>query len=162
MVMPSARSPSYPKRCTAMSRSPAITELLNGQAVKTGFGSTSVTSKRESARRNTRAQVAPPNPPPSTTIRGFACATEGAASPAAAPTAAPVRNARRVVQITAWRLLLLRQPRRDRPDLVIRKALRDASHNRRWAFSRAKRLHGRCQLCRIAAADRRNGCLHLE
>ena len=68
-----------------MSRWPAITSLLNGQAVKVALGSTSTTSMRGSERRRKRAAVAPPKPPPITTTRGavWARAMKGVQSRAA-------------------------------------------------------------------------------
>ena len=73
-----------------MSRTPAITTLLNGQAMNVLFGSSNMTSSRGSARRRNRAAVAPPNPPPTTTTRGvaWARAMKGAAISAAAPSTA--------------------------------------------------------------------------
>ena len=44
-----------------------MTVLLNGQAVKVWLASTSVTVVRGSMRLSVRAQVAPANPPPTTT-----------------------------------------------------------------------------------------------
>ena len=69
-----------------MSRRPAITSLLNGQAVNTLFASISVTSSDALARFNARAQAAPPKPPPTTTTRPADRALEidGRASVAAA------------------------------------------------------------------------------
>ena len=46
-----------------------MTLLLNGQAVKVGLASTSVTVMRGSMRLRKRAQVAPAKPPPTTTTR---------------------------------------------------------------------------------------------
>src|ERR1700737_4820799 len=54
-----------------------MTLLLNGQAVKVRFGSTSVTCSLGSIRRSARAQLAPPKPPPITTMRAADCANEG-------------------------------------------------------------------------------------
>src|SRR5258706_734732 len=62
-----------------MFRKPAITSLLNGQAAKVRFGSISVTSSFGSIRFNARAQLAPPKPPPITTMRAVDCANEGQA-----------------------------------------------------------------------------------
>src|SRR5271165_3802639 len=112
-----------------MLRRPAITALLNGQAVKIGLGSMSVTSNRGSARRNARAHVAPANPPPRMTMRAFACAKDGFGNSATAA-AAPLRNARRVAPITAEPSMLFSHPGGDRPDLVVGEALRNASHYR--------------------------------
>src|SRR5438270_6551371 len=82
-----------------MSRRPAITALLNGHAVKVGFGSTSVISNWGSARRSARAQVAPPKPPPTMTMRGLAWPSDSLGESATA-VAAAVRKARLVVLIT--------------------------------------------------------------
>src|SRR5450432_255579 len=68
-----------------MSRKPAITSLLNGQAVKIRFGSISVTSSPGLIRLSARAQPAPPKPPPITTTRAAdrAIAGQGSVSDAA-------------------------------------------------------------------------------
>src|SRR5580692_5796176 len=60
-----------------MPRRPAITSLLNGQAVKTRLGSTSVTCNLEAILRKARAQAAPPKPPPITTTRAADWAKDG-------------------------------------------------------------------------------------
>src|SRR5260370_1248654 len=63
-----------------------MTSLLNGQAVKVLFGSTSVTSRAGLSFFSQRAQVAPPKPPPTTTTLAAPSAetTDGAkAAPAA-------------------------------------------------------------------------------
>ncbi len=76
-----------------MSRRPAITALLKGQAVKTLFGSISVTCSLASSRFKARAQAAPPKPPPMTTMRAeaWARAVDGRANDAAS--ASPPRMA---------------------------------------------------------------------
>ena len=60
-----------------MSRKPAITSLLNGHAVKVRLASTSVTCSLGLILRKARAQLAPPNPPPTTTMRAADCAWDG-------------------------------------------------------------------------------------
>src|ERR1700757_1877271 len=60
-----------------MPRKPAMTSLLNGQAVNVRFGSTSVTCSLGLIFRNARAQAAPPKPPPITTMRAADCARDG-------------------------------------------------------------------------------------
>ena len=77
-----------------MSRDPAITSLLNGQAVKSALASISVTSIRGSARCTNRAAVAPPKPPPITTTRVAVCAR--AMNGAARRAVAVARRLRRV------------------------------------------------------------------
>src|SRR5262249_43897016 len=57
-----------------MSRRPTTTSLLNGQAVKTAFGSISNRSMLELMRRRRRAAVAAAKPPPTTMTRGAVCA----------------------------------------------------------------------------------------
>src|SRR5260370_369232 len=78
---------------------PAITALLNGHAVKVGFGSTSLTSNWGSARRSARAQVAPPKPPPMTTMRSLPWPSDSLGESATA-VAAPGRKWRLVVLLT--------------------------------------------------------------
>src|SRR5215469_11588530 len=102
-----------------MSRRPAITALLNGQAVKVGLGSTRVISNPASAWCIARAQAAPPKPPPRMTTRGFPCAIAGVASSATAP----LRNVRRVVQSTVPALSAARSAKRQSPGSRRRKSL---------------------------------------
>jgi hypothetical protein len=66
----------------------------NGQAVKTGLGSTKVTVSLGSSAFSVRAAVAPPKPPPTTTTRPPACAEaiDGAARLAAAVSFRKVRR----------------------------------------------------------------------
>src|SRR6516165_10477882 len=92
-----------------MPRKPAITSLLNGQAVYIRFGSTNVTCSFGSVRCNVRAQAAPAKPPPITTTRAETCArqTDGNASDAA-DAAMPETAPRRVIKasmsvIRNWR-----------------------------------------------------------
>src|SRR5215216_6222339 len=65
-----------------------MTLLLNGQAVKVLFGSTSVTCNFGSIAFSARAQLAPPKPPPITTTRGAACAKAGRGNTSAVTVAA--------------------------------------------------------------------------
>src|SRR5580700_11219826 len=116
-----------------------MTSLLNGQAVKLAFCSTSVTASRGSRRFSARAQVAPAKPPPITTTRpAEPCASAGRnGSGAQAASAACFRNWRRVVRppfISAASLFLGGVPRRDRRELGFREALDDAVHHRRRAL----------------------------
>src|SRR5262245_20321815 len=114
-----------------MSRKPAITSLLNGQAVNVLVGSTSVTLVLGASRLSARAQVPPANPPPTTTTRGAACAIAGSGR-SVAPVAAtlPLRNLRRVLLVIAPRLLfLLREVRRDRRGFALVEPLGDAVHH---------------------------------
>src|SRR6266478_8601485 len=140
-----------------MSRTPAITELLNGQAVKLGFASTSVTSNRGSARCSARAQVAPPNPPPRRTMRALACARVGPASNAAETAATPPRrNVRRVSRITVCTSMLRCEPSCDLPDFVVGKPFGDAAHHGCRTLAGAEFLHHSDDLGLFASADRGN------
>ena len=79
-----------------------MTSLLDGQATKVRFASTSVTSRRGARRFSMRAQVAPAKPPPMTTARPAVCARACAANKdAGRPTAAPDSTARRVNDVGA-------------------------------------------------------------
>jgi len=77
---------------------PAMTPLLNGQAMKVRLASTRVTATRGSARLRARAMLAPAKPPPTTTTRGAApWARSGAGSSAAQlPTVTDFRKSRRL------------------------------------------------------------------
>src|SRR6266700_442181 len=122
-----------------MSRRPVITALLNGQAVKIAFGSTSVTANWGSARRSVRAQVAPANPPPTTTMRALPCAKAGdGSSTTEAAAALPLRNPRRVGRITTSASVLHRKPGGNCTGLFVREALGDAAHYRRRALAGAE------------------------
>src|ERR1700682_6521474 len=138
-----------------MSRSPAMTSLLNGHAVKVWFASTRVTAIRGSSRLSIRAHVAPANAPPTTTPRPAAfCASAGIGSIAAAAAAdAVLRTSRRLwAPVMVAPLFLLRPiPSRDGLDLVVGEALGDAVHHGRGPLARAKCLHGGDDLRRIAA-----------
>src|SRR3954447_6136879 len=111
-----------------MSRNPAMTSLLNGQAVKVWLASTSVTVRRGLNPLSVRATVAPAKPPPTTTTRPAApCASAGSGNSAlAAPAAAVLRTSRRLLRVRVIGSLLLRGvPGSDRLDLVVGKALGD-------------------------------------
>src|SRR5580704_13282825 len=117
-----------------MSRRPAMTSLLKGQAVKVWFGSTRVTAMRGSSRLSARAQVAPAKPPPTTTTRPPAfCASAGIGISAVAAAAAVLRTSRRlgVPVMVAPSILLRTVPIRDGLDLVVGEALGDAGHHGR-------------------------------
>src|SRR5882757_3888083 len=76
-----------------------MTLLLNGQAVKVRFGSTSVTCSFGSIWRNARAQLAPPKPPPITTMRAADCANAGSGNAKAVTVAALApQNSRRLMR----------------------------------------------------------------
>src|SRR5437879_2679335 len=76
-----------------------MTLLLNGQAVKVLFGSTSVTCSFGSIAFSARAQLAPPKPPPITTTRGAACENAGSGNASAVTLAAlPPTNPRRLMR----------------------------------------------------------------
>src|SRR5262245_45035971 len=76
-----------------------MTPLLNGQATNDRFASTNVTGMRGSMRLMKRAQVAPPNPAPTTTTRPAApCAMAGSGM-SVAPAAAALRKSRRLVRV---------------------------------------------------------------
>ena len=105
-VMPSAATGAYVNCCALSSRRPAITALLNGQAVKVALGSIRVTAMPGSAFRRARAQLAPAKPPPTTTTRAAApCAkvATGNSAAEAVTATADFKNTRRPVFIAAWR-----------------------------------------------------------
>src|SRR5262245_55485182 len=133
-----------------MSRRPPITPLLNGHAVKVRLVSTSVTAMRGSCFLSARAALAPANPPPTTTTRGAAWASAGAAiRPAVA--AVEARNSRRLKCLGDMAgLLLLGVPGGDRRDLGVAVALGDAVHHGRRLRAGPERLHLRDDLGRVA------------
>src|SRR5205807_22086 len=120
-----------------------MTSLLNGQAVKIVFGSTSVTAHRGSRLFNVRAQLAPAKPPPiTTTFPAASCASAGRNDPAAQ--AATARNRRRVsgrtiIAAASW--FLPRIPVGDGRDFGLREALGDPVHHRGGTLARAKIAH---------------------
>src|SRR2546421_10235683 len=143
---------------------PAMTSLLNGQAVKVWLASISVTTARGSSFLRARAQVAPASPPPTTTTRGPApCAIAGIGMSAAEmPAAAALRNSRRLVRLVVMRVpmasILLRcKPGGDRLDFVLGEAFGDAVHDRRRPLAGAEVGHGGDDLPRIAADQARHG-----
>src|SRR5580692_1195452 len=127
-----------------MSRSPAMTSLLNGHAVKVWFASTRVTAMRGSSRLSMRAQVAPAKPPPTTTTRpGAFCASAGIGMSAVAAPAAVLRTSRRLGDpvMVAPSIFLRPIPIRDGLDLVVGEALGDAVHHGRGPLAGAEFLH---------------------
>src|SRR5712691_3095604 len=143
-----------------------MTPLLNGQAVKVAFASTSVTAMRGSMRLMKRAQVAPPKPPPTTTTRpGAPCAIAGSGSMAAeAPAAAVLRKSRRLVCLVMIGLpcsILLRAvPGGDGLDLILGEPLGDAVHDGRGELPRLERQHRGGDVRGIAADEPRHRGVH--
>src|SRR5215470_19865341 len=140
-----------------------MTPLLNGQAMKVAFASTSVTAMRGSMRLMKRAQVAPPKPPPTTTTRpGAPCAIAGSGS-MAAPAAAVLRKSRRLV---CWVMIglpcsLLRAVSGgDGLDLVVGETLGDAVHDGRGQLPRFERQHRGGDVRRTAADQPRHRGVH--
>src|SRR6188474_1656814 len=130
-----------------------MTLLLNGQAVKVLFGSTSVTCNFGSIAFSARAQLAPPKPPPITATRAAACAKAGRGNASAVTVAAPApQNFRRLMRWLMLRpSLLRREPRRNRAQLVIGEALGDAVHHRGGKRAVAKSGHRGHDLTGVAA-----------
>src|SRR5262245_66651864 len=111
-----------------MVRRPAITPLLNGQAVNARLDSITVTAIFGSSFFSVRAAVAPAKPPPTTTTCGAAtCARAGRGNSDAA--AAETRAWRRVMAVMGDLSLLLRIPCGDRLDLGVGKSLGDLVHD---------------------------------
>src|SRR5215831_15563323 len=144
-----------------MSRRPAMTSLLNGQAVKVEDASTSVTLIRGSSRLSARAQVAPANPPPTTTTRPptFWARPGRENSAAEAPAAAVLMKSRRLLRLSIMTSILLRRvPGRNGPDLVVGEALGDAVHYGSRALARAEfrnRSYDFRRILSLEALDRR-------
>src|SRR5215207_335493 len=138
-----------------------MTLLLNGQAVKVLFGSTSVTCNFGSICLSARAQLAPPKPPPITTTRVAACASAGNGNASAVTAAAlPPTNPRRLMRwlIPMLRpLLLCREPRRNRAQLIVGEALGDAGHHRGGKRAVAKSGHRRHDISGVATVQPRHG-----
>src|SRR6267142_2549581 len=139
-----------------------MTLLLNGQAVKVLFGSTSVTCSFGSIAFSARAQLAPPKPPPITTTRGAACANAGSGNASAVTVAALApQNSRRLMRwlipMLAPLLLLCREPRRNRAQLVVGEALGDAVHDGGGKRAVAKSSHRGHDLTGVATVQPRNG-----
>src|SRR5947209_18072968 len=137
---------------------PAMTSLLNGQAVKVWLASISVTTARAANSLSARAQLAPATPPPTTTTRTPApCAIAGIGMSAAeAPAAAALRNSRRLVRLVMMcvpmaSILLRCKPGGDRLDFVLGEAFGDAVHDRRRPLAGAEVGHCGDDLRRIAA-----------
>src|SRR5215210_6553561 len=144
-----------------------MTLLLNGQAVKVAFGSTSVTCSLGSSCLSARAQVAPAKPPPTTTMRAAACENTGIGRNAAeAAPRLPARNWRRVARcfgITCFlsiRLRLRLQPGGDRLHFFRRVSLRDAIHDGGWPGAGAKLHHRADDLGGVSPVERRYRALH--
>src|SRR5262245_58110306 len=100
-----------------------------------------------------------------TTTRGEPCAIAGIGSVAAAATAAVLRRkSRRVLLLGVLRvltiasLLLRREPGRDRLELVVGVALRDAIHHRRGLGAVAERGHQRHDVFGFTAVDLGDWC----
>src|SRR6266542_1647709 len=143
-----------------MSLKPAMTPLLNGDAVNFGLVSTSVTAMRGSPRLSARAAVVPAKPPPTTTTRGeTASATAGSGRRDVPAATADLRNARRLVR-TVMALLrgsfLLRIPAGDRLNLGVGKTLGDLIHDGGRALAGAERLHLAHHLGGVAAGKPRH------
>src|SRR6266699_703791 len=137
-----------------------MTPLLNGHAVKVGLASTSITRASGIRRLSSRAQVAPAKPPPTTTTRGWPCASAGIGTSAASE---PLRKWRRVAardSITS--LSLCAEPLGDRADFRLGEALGDAVHHGRGLLPGPERLHRGDDLGRIAAGDARHARLDLR
>src|SRR5262245_8915746 len=142
-----------------MSRMPAITPLLNGQAVKMRLVSTIVTAIVLSRALTPRATVAPAKPPPTTTTWGADWARLGRGNtPATAPNAAaPFRMPRRVVDgLMAASSTLLGVPGRDGLDLRIGEAFGNLIHDGRRPLAGSERLHLRDELGGVASGEARN------
>src|SRR5262245_33231163 len=141
-----------------MSRKPAITLLLNGQAVNVRFDSTSVTAICRSSFFNARATVAPAKPPPTTTTCGAACASAGRGNSDAA--AADASTLRRVMAVMIEPSLLLRIPGGDRLDLLVGESLGDLVHDGGLDLAGTERLHLPDDIRGIAARQRRHRAVH--
>src|SRR5215470_17989398 len=141
---------------------PAMTRLLNGQAVKVRLASTSVTLIRASSALSARAQLAPANPPPITTTRPAApCASAGIGSKAAAA-AADFMTSRRVsrrpirLNCVMTSLLLCREVGRDGFGLFVGETLGDAIHHGPGSFAGAELGHRGRDLRGVAPVETRH------
>src|SRR5215470_5198377 len=141
---------------------PAMTRLLNGQAVKVRLASTSVTLIRASSALSARAQLAPANPPPITTTRLAApCASAGIGNNAAAA-AADFMTSRRVSRrantlvCVMTSILLCREIGRDGLGLVVGETFGDAIHHGRWPLAGAELGHRGRDLRGVAAVEARH------
>src|SRR5215470_1919009 len=137
-----------------MSRMPAITPLLNGQAVNVRLDSTSVTAMFRSSFFSARATVAPAKPPPTTTTCGAACASAGRGNSDAA--AADASTLRRVMAVMIALSLLLRPPGGDRLDLLVGESLGNLVHDGGLDLAGAERPHLPDDVRGIAAGKRRH------
>src|SRR5215468_3175933 len=137
---------------------PAMTRLLNGQAVKVRLASTSVTLMRASSAFSARAQLAPPNPPPITTTRPAApWASAGIGNKAAAAAAdfmTSRRVSRRAIRLVSvmTSILLRRQEGGDGLGLVVGETFGDAIHHGRGPLAGAELGHGGRDLGGVTAA----------
>src|SRR5215468_11805085 len=133
---------------------PAMTRLLNGQAVKVRLASTSVMLIRASSALRARAQLAPAKPPPITTTRPAApCASAGIGNKAAAAAAdfmTSRRVSRRAKRLVMTSLLLCREIGRNGLGLVVGETLGDAIHHGRGPLAGAELGHRGGNLCRVA------------
>src|SRR5215470_9820253 len=127
---------------------PAMTRLLNGQAMNVRLASTSVTLMRASSPLSARAQLAPANPPPITTTRPAAPWASAGIGNRAAAAAADVMTSRRVSGRTKrlvcvmTSLLLCREVGRDGLGLVVVETFGDAIHHGRGPLAGAELGHG--------------------
>src|SRR5882757_1887245 len=142
-----------------MSRSPAMTLLLNGQAVKVWLASTSVTVRRGSSALRARAQLAPAKPPPTTTTWPpvfWAIAGRGK-SATEAPAAAVLMKSRRLVCCADMiSILLCGVPGRNRLRFVVGESFGDAVHDGRGALAGLEVLHGGHELRGVASGEPRH------
>src|SRR5262245_8528611 len=144
---------------------PAMTRLLNGQAMKVRLASTSVTLMRASSALSARAQLAPANPPPITTTRPAApCASAGIGNKAAAAAADVItsrRVSRRAVRLVCvmTSILLCREIGRDGLGLVVVETFGDAIHHGGGPLAGAELGHRGCDLCGVLPVETRHrGC----
>jgi len=134
--MPSAATRSYVNCCALSSRSPPITALMNGQAVKVAFASTASPrcARRpggERGRSSRRRSL-----PPTTTTRGAVpCAERRAGRSAVEAADASLRNSRRLASCCVG-------TRRRSLDLLVGEALGDPVHDGGRELARAEVLHG--------------------
>src|SRR5436190_6305163 len=113
-----------------MSRIPARTVLLNGQAVKVRLASTSVTLRRGSSDLRARAHVAPAKPPPTTTTRPLAFwAIAGSGNNAVDAAAAAVLMKSRRLFLVMISILLRGVPGRNGFDFILGITLGDSIHH---------------------------------
>src|SRR5262245_61389581 len=118
---------------------------------------------RGSSWRSARAQLAPANPPPTTTTRGGApWASAGIGNTAAdAVAVAPSARNRRRVMFTATPSLLRGKPGGQGLDLVVGEPLGDPVHDGAGALAGAEVLHGAHDRRAVLSGQTRNGGRHL-